>query len=153
MLLDLAKEPSGKFENFCRMSAEDFEHLLNKIGPNISKRDTNMRQAIPAKDRLAVTLRFLATGDSFTSLGYLFKISHQSISNIIPDVCKALTEALKEEIRVRKKHKLLIYAQIRTFILHLIIIIISIIIIINIFKIQKFEKRSLRGRCRGWRRG
>lgn len=103
MILDLQKEPSGKFENFCRMSAEDFEYLLIKIGPKIQKQDTNMRPAIPVKDRLAVTLRFLASGDSFTSLGYLFKISHQFISRNIPIVCQALVEALKEEIRVRNK--------------------------------------------------
>lgn len=101
MLLDLQREPSGKFENFCRMSVEDFEYLLNKIGPKIQKQDTNMRQAIPVQERLAVTLRFLATGDTFTSLGYLFKISHQSISRIVPDVCQALNEVLKDEIRVK----------------------------------------------------
>ncbi|KAG8233899.1 hypothetical protein J437_LFUL005227 [Ladona fulva] len=58
-----------------------------------------MRKAIPVKERLAVTLRFLATGDSFTSLGYLFKISHQSISSILPDVCQALIEVLQNEIK------------------------------------------------------
>lgn len=82
------------------MSAEDFEYLLCKIGPKIAKQDTNMRQAIPAKDRLAVTLRFLATGDSFTSLAYAFNISHQSISKIVPDVCQAISDVLKDQIRV-----------------------------------------------------
>lgn len=100
MLSDLLKEPSGKFENFCRMSAEDFEYLLSNIAPKIAKQDTNMRQAIAANDRLAVTLRFLATGDSFTSLAYLFKISHQSISNIVPEVCQAINDVLKDQIRV-----------------------------------------------------
>ncbi len=101
MLVDLKREPSGKFVNFCRMSAEDFEFLLNKIGPKIMKKDTNMRESIPAQERLAVTLRFLATGDNFRSLGYLFKISHQAISCIVPEVCTAITDALKDEIKVR----------------------------------------------------
>ncbi|KAK9759123.1 hypothetical protein QE152_g267 [Popillia japonica] len=64
MLLDLQREPSEKFENFSRMSAADFECLLNKNGPKIKKQDTNMRQAIPVKDRLAITLRFLASSDT-----------------------------------------------------------------------------------------
>lgn len=49
---DLRREPSGKFENFCRMSATDFEFLLSKIGPVIKKNDTIMREAIPVQERL-----------------------------------------------------------------------------------------------------
>jgi hypothetical protein len=45
------------------MSASDLELLLQLIGPSIKKEDTNMREAIPISMRLAVTLRFLATGD------------------------------------------------------------------------------------------
>lgn len=86
--------------NFCRMSAEDFEIILNKIGPHISKQDTNMRKAISIQERLAITLRFLATGDSFTSIGYLFKVSNQTISVIVPEVCKAINDALKDQIKV-----------------------------------------------------
>jgi len=86
MLEDLNREPAGKFINFCRMSAEDFEYLLNKFGPIIKKQDINTRKAIPIQDRLAVTLRFLATGNSFTNLSYLFKYSNQIISNIVHEV-------------------------------------------------------------------
>ena len=82
------------------MSSQDFELLILKIGPKIYKQDTNMRKAIPVQERLAVTLRFLATGDSYHSLAYLFKISHQLISIIIPEVCLALNDALKEEVKV-----------------------------------------------------
>ncbi|KAE9530079.1 hypothetical protein AGLY_011541 [Aphis glycines] len=60
MLHDLNVDPSRNFENFCRMSSKDFEHILNKISPYISKNDTNMRECIPIKERLVVTLRFLA---------------------------------------------------------------------------------------------
>lgn len=52
------------------------------------------------KERLAITLRFLATGDSFHSLMYLFKVSKQVISNIVPEVCDALVESLQEYIKV-----------------------------------------------------
>ena len=41
--------------------------------------DTNYRDSIPASVRLALTLRFLATGDSHASLMCLFRISKPSI--------------------------------------------------------------------------
>lgn len=54
------------------------------------------------KIRLAVTLRYLATGDSYKSLHHLFKISSQIISKIIPEVCLALNEVLKDLVKVNK---------------------------------------------------
>lgn len=49
---ELLHEPSGEFDNFCRMTFTDFEILLSKISPIISKQDTDFREAIPAKFRL-----------------------------------------------------------------------------------------------------
>ncbi|KAJ8728549.1 hypothetical protein PYW07_006245 [Mythimna separata] len=99
LLCDLTREPSGYFEKFCRMSAADFEYLLNKIGPFIAKQDTNMRKCIPIQERLAVTLRFLATGDKFSSLAYLFKFSKSTIATCIMEVCQALIQGLREEVK------------------------------------------------------
>lgn len=95
-------ESTGQYKNFLRMSSEDFEYLINLVGSKIQKNDTHFRRAIPVKQRLAVTLRFLATGDSYTSLQYLFRISKQIISLIIPEVCKALIEGLQDNIKVKK---------------------------------------------------
>lgn len=94
------QEISGHYKNFTRINSTDFEYLMNLIGPKIKRRNTAFREAMSVQDRLAVTLRYLATGDSFTSLQYLFRISKQAISSIIPEVCQALTGALKEQIKV-----------------------------------------------------
>lgn len=98
------QEVSGQYKNFTRMSPTDFDYLLTLIGPKIRRQDTKWRAAITVQERLAVTLRFLATGDAYSSLQYMFRISKQSISYIIPEVCGALIEALKENIQVRKNH-------------------------------------------------
>lgn len=97
----MSQEPSGQFDNFCRMSSSDFEFLLQKVGPAIAKENTRWRQAIPIKVRLAVTLRFLATGDTYKSLHFLFRISSQIISKIVPEVCRAIIDALDDEVKVR----------------------------------------------------
>ncbi|XP_028394491.1 uncharacterized protein LOC114518686 [Dendronephthya gigantea] len=65
----------------------------------LTRKDTNIREAIPAGERLAVTLRFLATGKSYSSLHYQFRISISSISLIVPEVCQAVFDALKEEFQ------------------------------------------------------
>lgn len=42
------------FRDLLRMTAEEFEVLLRRVAPLITKKDTKMRLAITAKDRLAV---------------------------------------------------------------------------------------------------
>ncbi|KAK9736329.1 hypothetical protein QE152_g12602 [Popillia japonica] len=106
LLKDMAMEPivNEIIWNFTRMSLEDFERRILQIGPKIQRMDTNMREAITVRERLAVTLRFLATGDSYTSLQYLFRISKSTISKIVPEVCDALIQSLQEYVKVRFIH-------------------------------------------------
>lgn len=92
----------GSFKNFLRMTSSDFEYLILLIGERIGKKNTPFRDAIPVKERLAVTLRFLATGDSYRSLSYLFKISTSSICNIVQEVCGALIDNLQKFIKVSR---------------------------------------------------
>lgn len=101
VFVELLYEPSGEFENVTRMSLSDFEYLLTLISPIILKQDTQLRDSIPAKIRLAITLRFLATGDSYKSLHFLFKVSSQIISKIVPEVCAAINQVLKNEVKVK----------------------------------------------------
>jgi len=57
------------------MSPSEFEVLINLTGEKISKKDIAFRKAISVQERLALTLRFLASGDSYVNLQHLFKIS------------------------------------------------------------------------------
>ena len=54
-------EDSRAFANFVRMDAQQFHYLLDAASPLIANKDTAMCDAIPPAERLAVTLRFLAT--------------------------------------------------------------------------------------------
>lgn len=105
-------ESTGHFNNFVRMSVSDFENLVTMIGPKIKKKETHLRTVIPVKVRLAVTLRFLASGDSYASLQYVFKISKQIISLIIPEVCCALIDALKNFVKVSKMNKVYLFTSV-----------------------------------------
>lgn len=100
LLQDLQKEDNERFLNCCRMSPSVFNQLLALIEPKIKKEDTRFRKAIPPAERMALTLRYLATGDSFASLALLFRISKSAISSIIPEVCTAIIEKLQDYIKV-----------------------------------------------------
>jgi len=50
------------------MPTHKFEDLLSQIQDCLTKEDTMMRPSIRASERLAVTLRFLASGETFSSL-------------------------------------------------------------------------------------
>ena len=65
-----------------------FQELLEKIRPQITKQTT-------PEEKLAVTLRFLATGESYQRLMYQFRMSDKTISPFIPTVAKAIYQVLK----------------------------------------------------------
>ena len=71
-----------------------FQELLEKVRPYITKKTTHLREPITAEEKLAVTLRYLATGESFNSLMYQYRIHRSTISQFIPDVCKAIYKVL-----------------------------------------------------------
>ena len=76
------------------MSPERFDHLLTLVSPKIAKKDTSFRKSIPAAERLALTLKYLATGDAQQSLSYSFRISKSSVSRIISETCEAIYASL-----------------------------------------------------------
>lgn len=90
------------FKNYLRMGEEEFEYLLNLVTPYIKKEDTILRQSVSARQRLVVTLRFLASGNTYQDLKYTCLISQPLLSRIIPETCRAIYKCLKNYIEVRK---------------------------------------------------
>ena len=101
--LDILRLEDGMgFRNFVRMPPVDFEELLHMVGARISKQNSTFRESVSPSVRLAATLRYLASGDSFTSLMYTFKVSKQIISVFVPEVCEGIISILKPYIKVSK---------------------------------------------------
>ncbi|XP_025203752.1 protein ALP1-like [Melanaphis sacchari] len=103
---ELRNENPEDFKNILRLSDTHFDFLLNKIQFNIQKLNTTMREAIPADTKLKITLRYLATGDSFKSLEYFFRVPKSTISKFLPEVCTEIYAALAEFIEVPSTRKL-----------------------------------------------
>jgi hypothetical protein len=74
LLKELAEENPSEYVRHLRMSPEKFDQLLLMIGPSIRKKDTAMRMAIPTRTKLDITLRYLASGDSFRTLHPLYSV-------------------------------------------------------------------------------
>ncbi|KAF2893610.1 hypothetical protein ILUMI_12562 [Ignelater luminosus] len=89
----LLSEDPVCYRNYLRMSS--FENLLQRVENNIAKIDTFMRDSISARSRLEVTLRFLATGETYRSLMYDTRIHESTISRFVPEVCQAIYNILK----------------------------------------------------------
>nr|CAI5857662.1 unnamed protein product [Callosobruchus analis] len=61
LMAELRSGDPDFYKNFLRMSATDFDRLLELISTKLRKKDTRMRRPITPGERLAVTLRYLAT--------------------------------------------------------------------------------------------
>ena len=88
---------SAAFRNFVRMDPEIFRELLLRLGPILAENDTYYRKALDPSLKLAITLRYLATGDSYRKLMYGFRVAHYTISLVVHDVCQAIIEEYAEE--------------------------------------------------------
>ncbi|XP_046417437.1 uncharacterized protein LOC124178244 [Neodiprion fabricii] len=77
---------------------DDWNELLTLLTPAIKKQDTVMRQAISPRDRLTVTLRYLATGNTFQDLSYSTRIAANTISKVIDETLRAIVEVLDSKV-------------------------------------------------------
>lgn len=96
LLRDLSVHEPVDLFNFLRMNKCAFEGLLKKVNPLIKKKDTVMRYAVSPRERLTITLRYLATGNSL-NLKFLSAISPQLLGKIIPETCWAIFNTMKQE--------------------------------------------------------
>ena len=74
LMKELLGENIEKFKNFVRMGPEEFNELVCGISPMIERKYTIFRRAISVKERLAVTLRYLATGNLSELYIFMFDI-------------------------------------------------------------------------------
>ena len=79
------------------MSPERFDHLLGLTQEKITRKHY-IGQPISAEERLAITLRYLASGDSQQSIAFVFKVGHSTVNGIINEVCDMLWNSLFEYV-------------------------------------------------------
>ncbi|XP_046629062.1 protein ANTAGONIST OF LIKE HETEROCHROMATIN PROTEIN 1-like [Neodiprion virginianus] len=88
---------NDKYVNYFRMTPRLFNQLLALIEPGLTKQ-TVVRDPIPAKTRLQVVLRYLASGDSLTSISYAFRIGHNTVAKIVAEACNEIWRSFKDSV-------------------------------------------------------
>ncbi|XP_071581623.1 uncharacterized protein [Temnothorax nylanderi] len=86
------------FFSYMRMSSTMFDFVLAKVGPKITKMETNWRRPIPAASRLAMTLRYLATGDGYQTIALSYRIGRSTTGQIIKETCDAIWDSFNADV-------------------------------------------------------
>lgn len=100
LLKEILKTDEDDYKNYFRMSDNLFNKLLSMVKPFLERKDTNMRKCISAEERLAVTLRYLATGRHFEDLKFSVIMSPAVIGQAVIETCQALIFVLQNYMKV-----------------------------------------------------
>ena len=92
----------GKFRGFLRVSIALFLEILEKVTPALAVPQRTKYTLEPGL-KVALTIRHLATGDSYPSLSQAFRVGVSTICTFIPKVCKAIADAYQQEAFPLKK--------------------------------------------------
>ncbi|XP_052225108.1 uncharacterized protein LOC127840732 [Dreissena polymorpha] len=86
----LALEADEREKEQQRQGELAYQHNFTRLNPEVQQ--TNYKHPLSAGIKLAITLRHLATGDNYRSLAYGFRCGISTISELIPEVCKAIVQ-------------------------------------------------------------
>ena len=83
------------FRNFICMTPEFFEMLKERLAPRLTKQTTNLGEPLSVGLKIATTLRYLATRETYTSLHYQFRSG--KVSKFVVPVCRAIIDEFLAE--------------------------------------------------------
>ena len=98
LMVDLLENDCYGYKNFTRLSPKLFYELVERVRPRIEKQLTFFRVPLPAGLKIALTLRYLASGECYKSQEHGFRVAHNTISSIIPEVCDAIFSEYQDEL-------------------------------------------------------
>lgn len=83
-----------EFKKAFRMSKATFNMICDELDPAVTKKDTMLRMAIPVRQRVAVCLYRLATGDPLRTVSTLFGLGISTCHKLVLEVCAAIRTVL-----------------------------------------------------------
>ncbi|XP_055376978.1 uncharacterized protein LOC129609123 [Condylostylus longicornis] len=86
------------FNDYFKMTEKQFRYLVVKLAPIITKKEPQRKKkSFSAEERLAISLKYLATGEFHSCKHYCFKASQNVIQTMITDICLAIYETLHND--------------------------------------------------------
>lgn len=86
--------PEEDFKKAFRMSKSTFELICDELNPTVAKEDTALRNAIPVRQRVAVCVWRLATGEPLRLVSKKFGLGISTCHKLVLEVCKAIKDVL-----------------------------------------------------------
>lgn len=104
--IESMKDYPDRFFSYFRMTPQTFAYVLEAIRPRIQRLDTSFRRAIDPETRLYVTLHFLSTGSSYSTIAAHYALGVSTVSAIILDTCQAIVAILEPKfLKVPRSHR------------------------------------------------
>ena len=97
LLADLIHTNIPGYQNFVRMPPAFFDLIREHIHHCIKKSVANFRKPLEVRLKMAVILRHLVTGETYTSLQYHWLVGHTTICKFVPQVCRAILAEFKDK--------------------------------------------------------
>ncbi|XP_050292833.1 uncharacterized protein LOC126733542 [Anthonomus grandis grandis] len=95
LFFELKQHPDRFFE-YLRMDIATFNYILEKVSPCLQMNWTNYnKQPIGPEERLVITLRYCATGESFKSLSFTFRMGATTVGSIVKETVNAVWNILQ----------------------------------------------------------
>ena len=95
---ELAEKDHVLSTNFLWLNEVLCSETVEWVQPHIKKQTTRWREPLDFGLHVAITLLFLATGNSYKSLDTAFHVMPYTISLIIPEACHAIIAAYGDEV-------------------------------------------------------
>ena len=99
LVQELMVEDTRTYREMMRMDYDCSKHILQLIEPYITPQNSGVsgKRVATVGERLVLTIRFLAMGETFSSLNLQFRISERAISYIVDSVSKAIVSYIGKE--------------------------------------------------------
>lgn len=86
--------PESEFKKAFRMGKKTFDAICDELSSAIAKEDTTLRTAIPVRQRVAVCIWRLATGEPLRLVSKRFGLGISTCHKLVLEVCSAIKTVL-----------------------------------------------------------